>query len=71
MSVDADAGALYDFAPFKPFAPNKLRKIVWPHGQWIATDLAQGAYDVRQQKDPIYFIGDLANRLPQSPAGSR
>jgi hypothetical protein len=35
MSVDADAGALYDFAPFKSFAPNKLRKIGRPHGQWI------------------------------------
>ena len=61
MSVDADAGALYDFAPFNSFAPNKLCKIVWPHGQRIATDLAQGANDVRQEKDPIYFVGERFN----------
>ena len=55
MSVDTDAGALHHFGPLKSFTPNELRKIAWPHRQWVTTHLAERVHDIRQQNDAIYF----------------
>ena len=50
--------------------PNELRKIAWPHRQWVTTHLAERIHDIRQQKDAICFIGELFNDGLRRAAGA-